>query len=115
MTDDSARVSVALTGALAPVKVYYAYPLSWTALPVVSFYELSNSVAATADDDEVLSRVSYSVDVWANTPDETHMQGGEIDAAMRALGYHRQGAYDLFEQSGSSGIHHRNMTYTTTI
>ncbi|MDD4292166.1 MAG: hypothetical protein PHX51_08060 [Clostridia bacterium] len=112
MRDMAGDIKTALRAAQGSIPVYYAYPQKFTSLPVVSFYELSNSVGSAADDDELMSNISFSVDIWAKTPEETHRIGASVNSAMATLGFVRDGSYDLYEDAGAAGIYHRNMNFS---
>lgn len=111
MRDLSAQVLGALTAALdAPV--CYAYPTGWATLPRVSFFELDNSEDEHADDRELTSNISYTIDIWAGSPEKTHALGAAANGAMQGLGFSRDGANDLYEPE--TGYHHRTMRFSTT-
>lgn len=93
----------------------YAYPQAWNTAPVIAFWESGNSEEEHADDAELTSVIEITVDIWAETPEETHAKGHLVNRAMQGLGFIRIGCYDLYEGEIGTGLHHRSMTFSQTI
>ena len=93
---------------------FYAYPQAWETVPVVAFWESGNTENEHADDAELTSRIEYNLDIWAETPEETHAISAAINTQMQAISFRRTGCYDLYEGEVGTGLHHRNMVFETT-
>ena len=51
--------------------VSYFYPETWVkGKKLISYYELDNSEAENADDEEYSSNIAIQVDIWCDTPSE---------------------------------------------
>lgn len=87
--------------------VWYFHPQSWARLPAVSWRESGNRELAQADGREHLAELTYAVDVWAKSPEETHALADAVDAVLTAARLRRDYAGDLFE----ADMHHRSMRY----
>ena len=111
MRDLSAGVKAALTAVIS-APVYYAYPAEWAALPLISFFELDNAEAEHADDEELTSDISYTIDIWALSPEETHALAAKVNQAMRSIGFKRDGSNDLYE--AETRYHHKTMRFSIT-
>ena len=94
-------------------KVYYHYPASWISLPLITWRETGNRVLYRADGREYLTELTYSVDVWAKTPEETARISEKIDDGMAELKMRRDYSADLYETS--TRYHHRAMRYRVAV
>jgi hypothetical protein len=112
MVDLSASVKAAIEA--AGYTPEYAYPQAWNTVPVISFWESQNNELDHADDAELLSTVQFNIDIWAETPEETHAISAAINTQMQAISFRRTGCYDLYEGEVGTGLHHRNMVFETT-
>ncbi|MDR0979505.1 MAG: hypothetical protein LBL91_06300 [Lachnospiraceae bacterium] len=91
------------------VTVSYFYPQDWTGLPAISYYELDNSEADSADDDEYTSNIAIQVDIWAKSSSVCSSNAIQANTKMRELGFKRTLSLDLFEND--TGIHHKTMRF----
>lgn len=73
---------------------------SGLATPCISYMELTNVDDATGDT-VGYSRLQYQVKVWGNSIDELQRYALEIDSRMRALGWKRVGATELYDNQSS--------------
>ncbi len=94
---------------ISGVKINYYYPRSFNELPVITYYELSNSPEVFADDLEYSSNIAIQVDVWAlNVGDMTDI-AIKVSEIMVADGFKRAFAAEFFESG--TGIHHKTMRF----
>ena len=112
MIDKTAAVRAALEMNAGGATVSYAYPQVWVKPPVISYFETDNSETERADDEEALSNIAYTVDIWARTPEETHALGAQMNRAMQGIGFTREGCNDLIEQYDAGVLHHRTMRFS---
>lgn len=75
--------------------------------PRITFFEIDNTDTAFADDIAYAADVLVQVDVWSRG--STSAIAGEVDKAMKELGYSRTGAPDLYEPD--TRIYHKAMRY----
>lgn len=68
--------------------------------PCISYMELTNVDDATGDT-LGYSRLQYQVKVWGNSIDILQRYALEIDKTLRALGWKRVGATELYDNSSS--------------
>lgn len=73
---------------------------SGTAIPCISYMELTNADDATGDT-LGYSRIQYQVKVWGNSIDVLQRYALEIDKVLRPLGWKRVGATELYDNSSS--------------
>lgn len=91
------------------VKTNYYYPQNFNQLPIVTYYELENRTLLTsADGEELLSEVTYSIDVWSK--ESTSEISIQIDKLMRSIGFRRTSSNDLFEPD--TKINHKVLRYS---
>lgn len=119
-----------LESALAPheLTVDYAYPQKWASnSPSISFCESNNSSEQTVFDTEnlpegetqhaypteAIQRVSYSVDIWSNSPSVNWMIFAVINRAMCKAGFVRISSGDLYETD--TRLHHRTSMYQAKV
>lgn len=90
--------------------VSFFYPQKWTkGKKLISYYELDNSEASQADDEEYSSNISIQVDVWCDTSNECSKLAIEVNKKMKELGFTRTLALDLFEEGAIK--HHKTMRF----
>lgn len=91
---------------ISDVEVSYFYPQNWSKLPAISYYEMDNSVASRADDEEYSSNIAVQIDIWAKTPSKCSNLAIQVNKKMEELGFIRTLAVDLFEQE--TKIYHKS-------
>lgn len=89
--------------------VFPSFPSAFGELPCASFYEAFNGPSSLADDGEYLSEIVFTVDVWAETGEETSVLAAETDRAMKRAGFTREFAADVNEPQ--SGVKHKTMRF----
>ncbi len=103
----SGRVKALLEGLGAPV--YYFHPQNWLALPVIAWRESGSREVGQADGREHLAELTYSVDLYARSPEENAALCAALDARMFAARLRRDYMADLFD--ARTGLHHRSLRY----
>ena len=73
---------------------------SGTATPCISYMELTN-IDDTIGDTRGYSRLQYQVKVWGSDIKELQQYALRVDKAMRALGFKRVGATELYDNASS--------------
>lgn len=95
---------------ISNVEVSFFYPQKWTkGKKLISYYELDNSEADNADDEEYSSNIAMQVDVWCDSSSECSKLAIEVNKKMKGLGFKRTLALDLFEQNAVK--HHKTMRF----
>lgn len=95
---------------ISDVEVSYFYPEKWIkGRKLISYYELDNSEASGADDEEYSSNIAIQVDVWCDNPNECSKLAIEVNKKMRDIGFHRTLCLDLYEQGAIK--HHKTMRF----
>ncbi len=94
---------------ISDVEVSYFYPQNWAKLPAISYYEMDNSVASKADDEEYSSNIAIQIDIWAKSSSECSKFAVQINEKMEDLEFERTLALDLFEQE--TKIYHKTMRF----
>ena len=91
-------------------EVVYFYPEKWIKKQkVISYYELDNSEAELADDEEYSSNIAIQVDVWCDTPSECSTLATEVNSVMQGLEFKRTLALDMHEEGAIK--HHKTMRF----
>lgn len=91
-------------------EVSFFYPEKWTkGKKILSYYELDNSEASVADDEEYSSNIAIQIDVWCDTPSECSKLAIEVNKKMKELGFKRTLALDLYENGALK--HHKTMRF----
>lgn len=103
----SAMLTSTAIQSLVSSRIHFHYPDSFVTLPCISYYEMDNSEAFHADDVELGSAIIYRVDLWGT--DNLSTLSLAVDTVMKAEGFFRIGAVDLFEIDVN--IFHKAMTY----
>lgn len=70
------------------------------ATPCISYMELSN-IATDEGDTLGYSRIQYQIKVWGNKIEELQRYSLEIDKAMRAIGFKRVSANELYDNNST--------------
>ena len=95
---------------ISDVEVSYFYPEKWVkGKKLISYYELDNSEAENADDEEYSSNIAIQVDIWCDTPSECSSLAIEVNKKMRDMGFHRTLCLDLREEGAVK--HHKTMRF----
>jgi hypothetical protein len=106
MRDLSPEVKTALEEVCS--NVFYFYPDSFESLPAISYYDSGNSCEDSRD---LLTPVSFHVDVWALTVSALKLLVASADTAMRGLGFRRTFSQPVPE---TTGYRHQSMIFQGT-
>jgi hypothetical protein len=91
-------------------EVSFFYPEKWAkGKKLISYYELDNSEASQADDEEYSSNISIQVDIWCDTPSDCSKLAIEVNNKMKELEFKRTLALDLYEEGATK--HHKTMRF----
>ncbi len=101
------KSDVELTSLIAD-KVYWIRPASTPKPPYITFFELSNSEDASADDNEFSDQIEYQVDIWSSSSFSQIAKATQ--RVMRSLGFTHVSLPDQFEED--TGIFHKAMQFT---
>ena len=94
---------------ISDVEVSYFYPQDWAKLPAISYYEMDNSLASKADDEEYSSNIAIQVDIWDKSSSQCSKLAIEVNKKMEDLEFERTLALDLFEDA--TKIYHKTMRF----
>lgn len=97
---------------ISDVEVSYFYPQKWSDLskrPAISYYEMDNSMASKADDEEYSSNIAIQIDIWAKSSSQCSKLAIQVNEKMEDLEFERTLALDLFEQE--TKIYHKTMRF----
>lgn len=97
---------------ISNVEVSYFYPQKWNELnkkPVISYYEIDNSMSSKADDEEYSSNIAIQIDIWAKSSSQCSKLAIQVNEKMEDLEFERTLALDLFEQE--TKIYHKTMRF----
>lgn len=94
---------------ISEVEVSYFYPQDWAKLPAISYYEMDNSMASKADDEEYSSNIAIQIDIWAKSSSQCSKLAVQVNEKMEDLEFERTLAVDLFEQE--TKIYHKTMRF----
>ena len=95
---------------ISDVEVSFFYPKKWVKeAKLLSYYELDNSEASNADDEEYSSNIAIQIDVWCDTPNECSQLAIEVNKKMKDLDFHRTLCLDLYEEDAIK--HHKTMRF----
>ncbi len=90
-------------------KIEYYYPEDFNDLPVVSFYNLTETPDFSTDNEEDIQSGTVVVDIWSDTPSDCGSIGLEVNKVMTADGWSREFSRDLGKKDG---VYHRTMRFT---
>ena len=90
-------------------KVWYFYPASWVSLPVIAWHESGNRELRQADGREHLAELSYTVDVWGDSPEKLDEIAREADRLLTGMRLRRDWSRDVYEPA--TGLHMRAAKY----
>lgn len=95
---------------ISDVEVSYFYPEKWTkGKKLISYYELDNSEAEDADDEEYSSNIAMQIDIWCDAPSECSKLAIKVNEKMKELGFKRTLSLDLYEDGAIK--HHKTMRF----
>lgn len=89
--------------------VVYQYPESFSAMPVVSYYNLTECGAFYTDNSECIQNGYIQIDVWADTPHECGNLSIRINDVMNTDGWTREMSMDV--PKNNDKIYHRTMRF----
>ncbi|WP_309479083.1 tail completion protein gp17 [Brevibacillus agri] len=98
--------NAALVSLLGGERVYQLAAPNAT-VPRITFFEVDNRDAAFADDVPIMANVIVQVDIWSKG--STSAMAGEVDKTMKAHGWSRTSAADLFEED--TKVYHKALRY----
>lgn len=81
----------------------------WSKLPCVTYYELDNSEADSADDEEYSSSLIIKADVWGKSSSEVSKLAMQVVEKMKELDYKRTLYLDVPDMN--SKIKHKTMRF----
>ena len=96
-----------------PCTVVFQYPESFTDVPCVSFYTLTENVAMRADNKELIQEGNVQIDIWAQKPSQCGELAITVNQLMENSGWLRQFSMDVKRES-SENIYHRTMRFAKT-
>lgn len=95
---------------ISDVEVSYFYPEKWIKdKNLISYYELDNSEASEADDEEYSSNIAIQVDIWCNSPSQCSELAIQVNTKMKELDFKRTLALDLYEEGAIK--YHKTMRF----
>ena len=89
-------VHTALTGACETV--IYGWPRDFTGDAFIAWRETGSREYAQADAAEYLAELTYALDIFARTPEDTSGLLSEADSRMQSAGFRRQSAAELYDE-----------------
>jgi len=87
--------------------IYPNYPPNFTSLPLISYFEVSNNVSLSADNQEIAAGITYQIDLWGKSSLTAYAQA--VDSIMTGLEFARVACADLYETD--TKIIHKAMQY----
>ena len=89
-------------------KITYYYPENFNDLPVVSFYNLTETPDFSSDNEEDIQSGCVVVDIWADDPSQCGEIGLQVNDVMTADNWCREFSKDL---PRDGDIYHRTMRF----
>ena len=86
---------------------YFQYPPSFTALPLLGYFEVDNLPSLFADNQEIGSEIVFQIDLWGKASLSAYALA--VDAVMTGLDFVRVSAQDLYEDV--EHIYHKAMRF----
>ncbi|ELK43995.1 phage protein [Brevibacillus agri BAB-2500] len=99
--------NASLVSLLGGQRIYQLAAPNATEYPRITFFEVTNYVAAFADDVPIMADVIVQVNIWSK--DSTSAIAGEVDETMKAQGWSRTSAADLYEED--TKVYHKAVRY----
>ena len=84
----------------------YYYPQKFNDLPIVSFYNLTESAAFGSDNEEDIQGGTVVIDIWTDSPDKCGEIGLKVNDVMVGDDWCREFSRDI---KPNNGIYHRTM------
>jgi hypothetical protein len=94
-------------------RLVYQHPESYGELPIVSFYNLTESVSLSYDNEEQLQDGVIQLDIWARLPKKCGELAIEINELLTSDGWCRQFSMDVPKQDGECA-YHKTMRFIKT-
>jgi len=91
--------------------IYYIRPATKVDFSYITFFEVSNSEAESADDEEYADEVEIQVDIWSKG--DTIKIAKEVQRIMRKLGFFHLSMPDQYEED--TKIFHKIIRFTGQI
>ena len=91
------------------ISVVYIRPDSFTRLPAVSYYALTEQGGFYCDNEEWIQDCTIQLDIWAKSHEECGALACRVNDKMEKNGYHRQMSMDV--PSGRDGVCHKTMRF----
>lgn len=86
-------------------ELVYRQPSGFHALPVVSYFNLKESMGMTCDNEEYISDGEVQLDIWCAAPKQCAEISAEINSLLAADGWSRQFSMDVPKQPGERAFH----------
>lgn len=102
--------NAALVSLLGGQRVYQLVAPNASEYPRITFFEVTNSDNAFADDTAYGSEIVVQIDIWSKGSTSAIAQ--EVDNTMKSLGFRRASAADLYESDVA--VYHKAMRFSTT-
>lgn len=107
MVDINTEAEKSLSG--IGCKVVYQYPEVFNSLPVISYYNVSESGAFYADNEECIQDGHIQIDIWSDVPAECGALSAAVNDAMTEDGWTREMSMDVAKKNDK--IYHRTMRF----
>ena len=92
------------------IDVVYFYPKNFNELPVVSYYEIENADSGYCES-EIISDISFQVDVWAKTAAEVSEICLNVDEKMSEIGFRRE----FSQEMNGNDVQRKTMRYSAKV
>lgn len=89
-------------------KITYYYPNNFNDLPIVSFYNLTETPDFSTDNEEDIQSGCVVVDIWADDPSQCGKIGLQVNDIMTSDEWYREFSKDL---PRDGDIYHRTMRF----
>ena len=93
--------------------VVFQYPKSFTNLPVISFYTISESGSFSCDNDEAIQDGTIVADIWTKSPKEGGAISVTVNSVLSQDGWTRDFSRDV--PGEEKNIYHKTMRFTKSI
>ena len=110
MVDVDAEIEKSLLkGDYDGAEIVYQYPKTFTKLPVISYYNLTEHPDFSADNAELIQSGWAQVDIWADKPNDCGKIAVKINEVMNADGWAREFSMSL--KPDENGAYHKTMRF----
>lgn len=89
--------------------VAYYYPDDFKSLPIVTYFNLTETPDFSSDNEEDIQSGTVVVDIWCKTPTQCGEIGIKVNDIMTADGWSREFSRDL--PPDDSKVYHRTMRF----